>query len=463
MELQCDAATVVDKFAAVAGGLGGRVTSVAGSVEDVAASFAAQAEAMASATGQGETLHQANARIVESAARTRDVSLDAAERMQASRGLVHKSIAGISQLATTVRDGESMITALIDALTRVERVATGIETIARSTNMLALNATIEAARAGDAGKGFAVVANEVKQLARTTSESTAEIQRTLVQLKTTAADLVAQSRASADQADALTGDTAATGEAIDALARAVEAITTDIDTIAAEAATIGSHSSQLRDTIRDTAAGIALASDKLGHARASLDALMASGEAIINITMEAGLETSDTPFVTETMHRAALVSACIEAAVASGRLGLDAVFDADYRPIPGTDPQQVRTGISDFAMAEIQPIIEGALGFDPRVVYCVPMDRNGYVVAHNRRSAQPQGSDPLWNAANCRHWRLYTDRAAMAAASNTKPILVHVYRRDMGAGHMILMDMTSPVMVKGRHWGAVRLAYKADE
>lgn len=50
-----------------------------------------------------------------------------------------------------------------------------INAIADQTNMLALNATIEAASAGDAGKGFAVVANEVKQLAKQTSEATDKI------------------------------------------------------------------------------------------------------------------------------------------------------------------------------------------------------------------------------------------------------------------------------------------------
>ncbi|TWT97472.1 methyl-accepting chemotaxis protein [Neorhodopirellula pilleata] len=61
------------------------------------------------------------------------------------------------------------------AASEIGRVIQVIEEIAEMTNLLALNATIEAARAGDAGKGFAVVANEVKALARQTSEATDDI------------------------------------------------------------------------------------------------------------------------------------------------------------------------------------------------------------------------------------------------------------------------------------------------
>lgn len=59
----------------------------------------------------------------------------------------------------------------------IGKVTETITEISQQTNLLALNATIEAARAGEAGKGFAVVANEIKELARQTSEATQDIKK----------------------------------------------------------------------------------------------------------------------------------------------------------------------------------------------------------------------------------------------------------------------------------------------
>ena len=82
----------------------------------------------------------------------------------------------IQQLGTQIQASERNMSNLSDRSVEIQSIVGVIEDIADQTNLLALNASIEAARAGDSGKGFAVVAQEVRKLAESTSNSTANIQ-----------------------------------------------------------------------------------------------------------------------------------------------------------------------------------------------------------------------------------------------------------------------------------------------
>jgi methyl-accepting chemotaxis protein len=103
----------------------------------------------------------------------------AAEELAASIATLREDIERASTATRTAADdvasANATIEGLIGASAEIEAVVELIGTVAGQTKLLALNATIEAARAGEAGRGFAVVATEVKSLADETSHATDEI------------------------------------------------------------------------------------------------------------------------------------------------------------------------------------------------------------------------------------------------------------------------------------------------
>ena len=114
--------------------------------------------------------------------------------------------------------------------------------------------------------------------------------------------------------------------------------------------------------------------------------------------------------------------------------------------------------MTDRILPAIQDPIQQS---DPRIVFCVAWAKGGYLPTHNPNYRKPQGSDPVWNSANCRNRRIFKDRAVEKVAANTKPFLLQTYRRDMGGGNFVLMkDLSSPILIQGRHWGAFRMGYR---
>jgi methyl-accepting chemotaxis protein len=84
---------------------------------------------------------------------------------------------------SNAKSSKEIMTRLSGAAKSIGKVVAVINDIADQTNLLALNATIEAASAGEAGKGFAVVANEVKELARQTTQATQDIIKQVAEIK----------------------------------------------------------------------------------------------------------------------------------------------------------------------------------------------------------------------------------------------------------------------------------------
>ena len=454
---------LMNRIAEAAGNLSLELVDVTAGIEAAEQTFSTQAETFDTLLSNAETIGSQNAKIAEAAQTTRETAETASSEVESSRGAIESSLKDIHALVEAVGVIEQRLSGLQAALGEVGKVAGDINAIARQTNLLALNATIEAARAGAAGKGFAVVAGEVKLLATQTSEATAQIDLTLKQLTEQADQLISHGAESTARAQSVREGTNTIGRVVDAVASAVESMRHETGDIAKAANEIEARSGDFLATLTSMAGEVSHARDSLGDARGRMSHLSATGDQLVDLSAQSGQNTLDRPFIERVLAAAAEVAAAFEAALQAGEVSEADLFDQDYTPISGSDPQQLMTRFTAFTDRVLPAIQEPVLSWDPRVIFCAAVDTNGYLPTHNAKFAQAQGDDPLWNNANCRNRRIFDDRVGLGAGRNTKPFLLQTYRRDMGGGQFALMkDVSAPIQVRGRHWGGLRLAYKPD-
>ena len=452
---------LIDQLANRIGGLGVELADVAGNVREVAGRVTTQSERFGHLQKTAETMVLANHDIAGASKAVQSATSAAVGEIGQSRAAVETAVKYIAELIEAVGRIEHRLGAVSSALVDVANVSGSIEAIAKQTNLLALNATIEAARAGAAGRGFAVVASEVKALAEATRKATHQIGNTIRGLDDQVGNLIAESgEASGRAKDA--GEGARQIQGI--IARVQDGFTKVGQEIAgvAKAATSNlSHCDMVIEELANLARGVDLSSTDLKHADDRVARLLEASEGLIAMIAESGVETSDAPLIRTVVETARRIANAFETAIERGEVRLEQLMDENYREIPGTDPKQYLTNYVEYTDRVLPPIQDPIQKSDPRIVFCVAWARGGYLPTHNPNYRLPQGKDPVWNSANCRNRRLFNDRAVKKVAANTRPFLLQTYRRDMGGGNFVLMkDLSSPIFVRGRHWGAFRMGIR---
>ncbi len=172
------------------------------------------------------------------------------------------------------------------------------------------------------------------------------------------------------------------------------------------------------------------------------------------------LSPQDQEVLASATQLAAEVSQTMERWLAAKQVTEDKLFARLYYPIAGTDPIKYSTDYDAIADRDFVAPQEKVLARSSAYVYVVVTDVNGYLPTHNQRYSQPLTGNHAVDLVNNRTKRIFGDRTGFAAARSEAPYLLQRYKRDTGEQ---MADLSVPIVVRGKHFGCVRIGYKREE
>lgn len=375
-----------------------------------------------------------------------------------------RSVSDLVGETKTVDDTVEMLSSALALVQKqsfdIENITHLIRGIANQTNLLSLNAAIEAARAGAHGRGFSVVADEVRGLANQTARATAEID-----------DMLSENRSQAERAVTL-------------MTSLRESSARIVDKVGDTGKVLGEISELARRSNEQVSRIVEAMHEHLGVTRsasAAIDTMRSHldrSQADAGVASEYGMELSELAerilgslgaYTMGERHdlvrriaidTAASVGKVFEAAIDARLISEAALFDRNYEPIPNTKPQKFHTKFDRFTDEALPPIQEAILEQHSFILFAGAVDDRGYFPTHNRRYSKPLTGDHQTDLLNNRTKRIFSDRTGSRCGSNTLPFLLQTYKRDTGE---VIHDLSSPIYVRGKHWGGFRIGYQARE
>ena len=399
-------------------------------------------------------------RIADACDESRLLSNRAIERLSEGTRLIHASLDQVTGLLDLVDTLTQHVTGFAAAMTQVRECSRDIGHIAETTNILSLNAAIEAARAGEAGRGFAVVANEVKNLAGKTRIATDEIVRTIDALGREAELVVGRIEDGARASGEAKSSVARIAQTIDGVSALVGEVDAQNDNIAQANGTVSEHVVSIRQALDVLDQAAASSETGLRRAHERIEGLEMTASSMFDSIVQAGLSPADNAMVERAQAAAREIVALTEAAVAAGQLDPAALFDRDYREIPGSNPPRFRTALCDWADREWRPLLDRIAGSHPAIMAAACTDMEGFLPTHLTRFSQAPTGDLAHDTRHCRNGRKILDPIDEKAKRSSAPFMMAVYRQEGdGRDYKVVRNVYLPLVFEGRRWGDLELAY----
>ena len=206
-------------------------------IQQLTTSSAETSSAIAETSATVEEVKQAARLASEKAKSVAETSGSAVGVSEAGKKATEDTISVIHLIRDQMESISETVVRLSEHGEAIGNVIASVQDLAEQSNLLAVNASIEAARAGEQGKGFVVVAHEIKTLADQSREATARVRGILDDTRKRVSAVVMATEQGIKAVSSGVEQSAAAGEAIEALAA-------NVNTTAQAATVIHSTSEQ---------------------------------------------------------------------------------------------------------------------------------------------------------------------------------------------------------------------------
>lgn len=379
------------------------------------------------------------------------------QRSSEGREVLVQSITRMHQLSQRADASRTLIEALSQRSEEIQRVTLVIQSIASQTNLLALNAAIEAARAGEHGRGFAVVADEVRGLAGRTATATDEVGVMVADIQQRTAQVVEQIRQLS--ADLHTGveQVEDAGQHLASIAGLAADVEQQVSEIAHGTDTNRTQLDSLFHAVEQMRSDLAISDEQTRQLADAAVQMEGQAETISERLAHVGLDDYHQRIYDLAREGARRIGEQFEADVLHNRISLEDLFDRTYTPIPNTHPSKYKTRFDAYTDQVLPAIQEALLPLHEGLVFAIACTPQGYVPTHNKAFSHALSGDAQVDAVQNRTKRKFDDRTGIRCGSHQQAMLLQTYTRDTGE---LMHDLSVPIMVRGRHWGGLRLGYK---